>query len=218
MSVNLQKGQKISLVKPGEPGLKRIMVGLGWDEVEQKRGWFAPKPQDIDCDASVILCGADGRIISNDIKTCCVYFGNLVHSSGAIVHQGDNLTGAGDGDDEQIMVDLPNIPANIDKLVFVVNIYDANVRHQHFGMIRNAFIRLVEDGDYLYLFQSSQYGTMVKKSTVQGNGEADGLKRFLTEKTSLKWVAPPSVLSFNLKHIRSMGKAAGGPVGPRLRR
>ena len=66
MSVNLQKGQKISLVKPGEPGLKRIMVGLGWDEVEQKRGWFAPKPQDIDCDASVILCGADGRIISND--------------------------------------------------------------------------------------------------------------------------------------------------------
>lgn len=118
MSVNLQKGQKISLVKPGEPGLKRIMVGLGWDEVEQKRGWFAPKPQDIDCDASVILCGADGRIISNDIKTCCVYFGNLVHSSGAIVHQGDNLTGAGDGDDEQIMVDLPNIPANIDKLVF----------------------------------------------------------------------------------------------------
>ena len=103
MSVNLQKGQKISLVKPGEPGLKRIMVGLGWDEV-----------------------------------------GNLVHSSGAIVHQGDNLTGAGDGDDEQIMVDLPNIPANIDKLVFVVNIYDANVRHQHFGLIRNAFIRLVD--------------------------------------------------------------------------
>ena len=82
--------------------------------------------------------------ISNDIKTCCVYFGNLVHSSGAIVHQGDNLTGAGDGDDEQIMVDLPNIPANIDKLVFVVNIYDANVRHQHFGLIRNAFIRLVD--------------------------------------------------------------------------
>ena len=144
MSVNLQKGQKISLVKPGEPGLKRIMVGLGWDEVERKRGWFAPKPQDIDCDASVILCGADGRIISNDIKTCCVYFGNLMHSSGAIVHQGDNLTGAGDGDDEQIMVDLPNIPANIDKLVFVVNIYDANVRHQHFGLIRNAFIRLVD--------------------------------------------------------------------------
>ncbi len=83
------------------------MVGLGWDEVEQKRGWFAPKPQDIDCDASVHPVRRGGGIISNDIKTCCVYFGNLVHSSGAIVHQGDNLTGAGDGDDEQIMVDLP---------------------------------------------------------------------------------------------------------------
>lgn len=144
MSVNLQKGQKISLVKPGEPGLKRIMVGLGWDEVEQKRGWFAPKPQDIDCDASVILCGADGRIISNDIKTCCVYFGNLVHSSGAIVHQGDNLTGAGDGDDEQILVELPKLGSAYSKIVFVVNIYQAMQRKQHFGMIKNAFIRLVD--------------------------------------------------------------------------
>ena len=144
MSVNLQKGQKISLVKPGEPGLKRIMVGLGWDEVEQKRGWFAPKPQDIDCDASVILCGADGRIISNDIKTCCVYFGNLVHSSGAIVHQGDNLTGAGDGDDDQILVELPKLGTAYSKIVFVVNIYQAMQRKQQFGMIKNAFIRLVD--------------------------------------------------------------------------
>lgn len=144
MSVNLKKGQKISLVKPGEPGLQRIMVGLGWDEVERKRGWFAPKPQNIDCDASVILCGADGKVVTHDIHKACVYFGNLVHESGAIVHQGDNLTGEGDGDDEQIMVDLNRIPANIDKLVFVVNIYDANVRNQHFGLIRNAFIRLVD--------------------------------------------------------------------------
>lgn len=145
MSVNLQKGQKISLVKPGAPGLKKVRVGLGWDEVEQKRrGFFAPKPQDIDCDASVILCGANGKIVSTDAKSCCVYFGNLRHSSGAIVHQGDNLTGGGEGDDEQIMVDLPAVPAEIEKLVFVVNIYDANVRHQHFGMIRNAFIRLVD--------------------------------------------------------------------------
>jgi tellurium resistance protein TerD len=144
MSVNLKKGQKISLVKPGEPGLQRIMVGLGWDEVERKRGWFAPKPQNIDCDASVILCGADGKVVTHDIHKACVYFGNLVHESGAIVHQGDNLTGEGEGDDEQIMVDLNRIPANIDKLVFVVNIYDANVRNQHFGLIRNAFIRLVD--------------------------------------------------------------------------
>lgn len=144
MSVNLTKGQKISLVKPGSTGLKKIMVGLGWDEVQQKRGFFSRKPQDIDCDASVILCGEDGRIISRDTNKCCVYFGNLRHSSGAIVHQGDNLTGAGEGDDEQIMVDLSQLPAEIDKLVFVVNIYDANVRGQHFGLIRNAFIRLVD--------------------------------------------------------------------------
>ena len=147
MSVNLQKGQKISLVKPGTGGLKRIRVGLGWDEVQQKRSFFAPKPQDIDCDASVILCGADGKIISSDIKNCCVYFGNLRHPSGAIMHAGDNLTGAGEGDDEQIMVDLSAVPAAVDKLVFVVNIYDANVRKQHFGMIRNAFIRIVDLSD-----------------------------------------------------------------------
>ena len=128
MAVNLTKGQKISLVKPGAAGLSRIMVGLGWDEVQQKRGFFAPKPRDIDCDASVILCGADGKLVSQDVNKCCVYFGNLRHSSGAIVHQGDNLTGAGEGDDEQIMVDLPRIPQEIERLVFVVNIYDANTR------------------------------------------------------------------------------------------
>ena len=145
MSVNLKKGEKISLVKPGS-GLKRVSVGLGWDEAPLKRGLFAPKPKDIDCDASVILCGEDGRIISRDVNQCCVYFGNLRHSSGAIVHAGDNLTGGGEGDDEQITVDLSLIPPQIARLVFVVNIYDAGVRRQHFGMIRNAFIRLVDLG------------------------------------------------------------------------
>ena len=144
MSVNLVKGQKISLVKPGSAGLSRIMVGLGWDAVQPKRGFFAPKPKDIDCDASVILCGDDGKLVSSDANKSCIYFGNLRHPSGAIVHQGDNLTGAGEGDDEQIMVDLSIIPAEISRLVFVVNIYDANVRGQHFGMIQNAFIRLVD--------------------------------------------------------------------------
>lgn len=146
MAINLQKGQKIDLTKGGAggAGLRRVMVGLGWDEAPQKRGFFAPKPQPIDCDASVILCGANGKIVSTDVKQCCVYFGNLRHYSGAIVHQGDNLTGAGEGDDEQIMVDLTAVPANIEKMVFVVNIYDARARNQHFGLIRNAFIRLVD--------------------------------------------------------------------------
>lgn len=145
MSVNLVKGQKVDLTK-GNAGLRNVMVGLGWDEAQASAGGgflglFKTKPQAIDCDASVILCGSNGRVVSSDP---IVYYGALKHPSGAIVHQGDNLTGAGDGDDEQIMVDLARIPSNIDKMVFVVNIYDANVRHQHFGMIRNAFIRLVD--------------------------------------------------------------------------
>jgi len=147
MSVNLVKGQKISLKKEGG-SLKRVMVGLGWDEAQPTaKGLFAflaPKPQDIDCDASVILCGENGKLVSREIKKTCVYYGNLKHPSGAVVHQGDNLTGAGEGDDEQIMVDLSMLPSEVAKLVFVVNIYDANVRRQHFGMIRNAFIRLVD--------------------------------------------------------------------------
>lgn len=147
MSINLQKGQKIDLTKGGGMGLSQVMVGLGWDEAQRTGGilggLFGASSKPIDCDASVILCGSNGRIISGDRHQCCVYYNNLKHPSGAIVHQGDNLTGAGDGDDEQIMVNLQRIPQNIDKLVFVVNIYDANVRNQHFGMIRNAFIRLV---------------------------------------------------------------------------
>lgn len=143
MSVNLKKGEKISLTKPGS-GLRKVRVGLGWDEAPQKRGFFAPKPQTIDCDASVILCGEDGKLISTDVNNYCVYFGNLRHPSGAIIHAGDNLTGGGEGDDEQITVDLSMVPANVAKLVFVVNIYDASKKNQHFGMIRNAFIRLVD--------------------------------------------------------------------------
>lgn len=149
MGISLQKGQKIDLTKGGGGGLSQVMVGLGWDEAQQSGGGgflknlFGGEPQDIDCDASAILCGTNGKIVSNDINECCVFFGNLQHSSGAIIHQGDNLTGAGDGDDEQIMVNLRQVPSNIDKIVFVVNIYEARARNQHFGMIRNAFIRLV---------------------------------------------------------------------------
>ncbi len=146
MPVNLVKGQKISLVKPGS-ALNRILVGLGWDEVRQRNGLFglfAGKPADIDCDASVILCGEDGKVVSNRIAESLVYFGNLSHPSGAIRHQGDNLTGSGEGDDEQIQVELSGIPSQIARLVFVVNIYDADKRRQHFGLIRNAFIRIVD--------------------------------------------------------------------------
>ncbi|MCI9173777.1 MAG: TerD family protein [Lachnospiraceae bacterium] len=140
MSISLQKGQKVNLSKDNA-GLSKIMIGLGWDEVQRKkRGLFAPKPQEIDCDASALLLSG-GKVRR---KEDLVFFGNLRHDSGAVLHMGDNLTGAGDGDDEQIAVDLSMVPAQYDRIVLVVNIYQAVERRQHFGMIQNAFIRLVD--------------------------------------------------------------------------
>lgn len=143
MSVSLQKGQKVSLTKDNA-GLARIVIGLGWDEVAQKKiSFFAPKPQAIDCDSAVILL-QNGKLVSN---TDTIYFGNLAHRTGTVQHLGDNLTGAGTGDDEQIIVDLAAIPAQYDRIVIVVNIYDPITRNQHFGMIRNAFCRLIDARD-----------------------------------------------------------------------
>lgn len=140
MSVSLQKGQKVSLSKDNA-GLGKVVVGLGWDEVEQARGgFFAPKPKPIDCDASVIALRG-GKLMSGEDL---VYFGNLTHKTGTIKHLGDNLTGAGSGDDEQIILDLAGIPADYDRIVVVVNIYQARERAQHFGLIKNAFIRIVD--------------------------------------------------------------------------
>ena len=144
MSVNLQKGQRVSLSKDRE-GLSKIMVGLGWDAAEVKKhglfGFGGGSTHNIDCDASVILL-KNGRLESSkDV----VYFGNLKHASGAVKHMGDNLTGDGDGDDEQIMIDLSKLPPEYDRLVIALNIYQAAQRHQHFGMIKNAFCRLVDE-------------------------------------------------------------------------
>lgn len=146
MSVNLQKGQKVDLTK-GNAGLKKLIVGLGWDTVTKKFNLFGGT-KDIDIDASVLLISADtGRI--KDTKDV-VYFGNLRHKSGAVTHMGDNLTGgsgSGRSDDEQIIIDLSSLPDSYNRLVFVVNIYKAADRRQHFGMVKNAFIRLVNSDD-----------------------------------------------------------------------
>lgn len=143
MAVNLQKGQRVDLTKPDGSALRRVMVGLGWDEVKKEGGFFsrAGKTQDIDCDATVFLC-TDGKLRRVDD---IVYYGNLKHGSGCVNHMGDNLTGAGEGDDEQIFVDLSGLPSQYDKIIFVVNIYKARERNQHFGMIQNAFIRIVDN-------------------------------------------------------------------------
>lgn len=154
MSVNLQKGQKVELRKNNGGSLRKVMVGLGWDEVQQKRGFFAPPPQDIDCDASAILCVGGHLVNVADL----VFYNNLRHRSGAVRHMGDNLTGAGDGDDEQIMVDLTALPQEYDKIVFVVTIYQARERRQHFGLIRNCFIRIcdAETGQELCKYNLSE--------------------------------------------------------------
>ncbi len=139
MSISLQKGQKVSLSKDNA-GLSKIVVGLGWDEIQQPRGFFSLKPAAIDCDASAILL-KNGRFVD---RQDLVYFGNLNHKSRTVQHMGDNLTGEGAGDDEQIVIDLARIPQEYDRIVIVVNIYQAVQRKQHFGMIQNAFIRLVD--------------------------------------------------------------------------
>lgn len=147
MSINLQKGQRIDLTK-GNAGLDRILIGLGWDPADQpkKSGLFGglfgggSAAADVDCDASVILLQDDRLKQDKDV----VYFANLKALNGAVVHTGDNLTGEGDGDDEQILVQLKAIPESYNRLVFVVNIYQAVKRNQDFGMIKNAFIRIVD--------------------------------------------------------------------------
>lgn len=134
MAVCLTKGQKVDLTK-GNPGLSKIMVGLGWDTNKYDGG------SDFDLDAAAFLLGANGKV-TNDGDF--VFYGNLKHSSGGVEHMGDNLTGEGEGDDEQIMVDLKAIPANIERIDFTVTIYDADVRRQNFGQVSNAFIRIVD--------------------------------------------------------------------------
>lgn len=135
MPINLSKGQKVDLTK-GNPGLKNIMVGLGWDVNAFDSG------ADFDLDAAAFLLGADGKCPT---EKEFVFYSNLSHPSGAIKHMGDNLTGAGDGDDEQIQVDLLKVPAHIQKIAFTVTIYDAETRRQNFGQVSNAFIRLVDE-------------------------------------------------------------------------
>lgn len=143
MSISLKKGEKIDL-KKSNPGLSSLLVGLGWDPVSQKGGFLGALfggGSEVDCDASVFMLNEKGQM--NSSKDL-IYFGNLKSNCKSVVHTGDNLTGDGAGDDEQILVNLNKIPSNVHKLLFVVNIYDCVRRKQHFGMIKNAFIRVVD--------------------------------------------------------------------------
>lgn len=132
MGVSLTKGGNVSLTKEA-PGLTAVTIGLGWD-IRSTTG------ADFDLDASAILAGADGRVVSDGHF---VFFNNLTSVDGSVEHTGDNTTGEGDGDDEQIKVNLAAVPAEVDKIVFPVSIYDAATRQQSFGQVRNAFIRVI---------------------------------------------------------------------------
>lgn len=135
MPINLSKGQKVSLTKEN-PGLKKIMVGLGWDVNAFDSG------ADFDLDASAFLTGANGKCPTDQEF---IFYGNLEHQSGAVAHLGDNRTGAGEGDDEQIEVDLSLVPANIERIAFTVTIYDADKRRQNFGQVSNSYCRIVDE-------------------------------------------------------------------------
>lgn len=135
MPVSLQKGQKVSLTK-NNPGLTNVVVGLGWDVNAFDTGG------NFDLDTAAFLLTDSGKVGSSDDF---VFFGNLTHVSGSVQHLGDNTTGAGDGDDEQIKINLSAVPANITKIAFTVTIYDAEARHQNFGQVNNAYIRIYNE-------------------------------------------------------------------------
>jgi tellurium resistance protein TerD len=135
MAVNLSKGGRVSLSKEA-PNLKKIRVGLGWDANITDTG------AEFDLDASAFLLGKDGKVLSDNHF---IFYGNTTSPCGAIFHTGDNRTGEGDGDDEVIEIDLDKVSSEVDKIVFTVTIYEADIRKQNFGQVDNSYIRIVND-------------------------------------------------------------------------
>jgi len=135
MAVSLSKGQKVDLTKTN-PGLKKIIVGLGWDTNKYDGG------HDFDLDASAFILGDAGKV--KDEKDF-VFYNNPTGGQGAVVHAGDNRSGVGDGDDEQIKIDISTIPADVQKMAFTITIHDAEVRKQSFGQVANAYVRVINE-------------------------------------------------------------------------
>ena len=135
MAISLAKGQKVDLTKTN-PGLSKVVVGLGWDVNKYDGG------QDFDLDASVFLLNENGKVSNGEDF---VFYNNTTGGNGSVTHSGDNLTGEGDGDDEQVKISIKNIPDSIQKIAFAVTIHDAESRNQNFGMVSNSFIRIVNE-------------------------------------------------------------------------
>ncbi len=137
MAVSLSKGGNVSLSKEA-PGIKAILIGLGWDA-------RATDGQGFDLDAVAFIVNASGKVRSD---SDFIFYNNKVGADGAVQHQGDNRTGEGEGDDEQVMMNLDGFPADVDKVVIAVTIHDGESRRQSFGQVNNAFIRVVNiDGN-----------------------------------------------------------------------
>lgn len=148
MTVSLKKGQKVDLTK-GNAGLMNIVIGLGWDTNKYDGN------QDFDLDAAAFLTTGNGKVSSD---SDFIFFNNLAHASGGVTHLGDNLTGEGEGDDEQIKVVLSKIPSEVEKVSFTVTIFEGGDRNQNFGQISNAFIRVVDEakGEELLRYDLSE--------------------------------------------------------------
>ena len=167
MGVNLTKGQTVSLVKQSGGSLSQVRMGLGWDAIKKKGLFGGTKEVSVDLDASAILFAADKRVLD------VVYYGNLRSKDDSLIHTGDNLTGAGDGDDESIMVDLSRVSPQVAHIVFVVSSYSG----QNFAQIENAFARVVDSADrdkelvrYQLTGSGSHTAVVMARVSRQGNG------------------------------------------------
>jgi tellurium resistance protein TerD len=186
MAISLQKGGNVSLSKT-DPGLVNALIGLGWDARSTDGAAF-------DLDASVFLVGDDGKVLSD---AHFVFYNNKTSPDAAVVHSGDNLTGAGEGDDEQVSINLPTVDPKVQRLVFAVTIHDAEARKQNFGQVRNAFMRVVNKDSNAEIARfdlSEDYSTETAmifgevyrsgaewKFKAVGQGFAGGLKALATD-------------------------------------
>ena len=182
MAINLEKGQRQNISAP------KFTVGLGWDSNSSSTG------EAFDLDASVFILGTNGKLISD---SHLVFYNNLTSPDEAVVHAGDNLTGAGDGDDEQVLIDLSKIAATVNEICFVVTIHQAEARRQNFGQVRNSFIRIVDGSSHTELVKyeldedfsietAVEFGRLYKRNNewkfeAVGAGLKGGLQDFLNK-------------------------------------
>ena len=182
MAINLQKGQRESIHAP------KFTIGLGWDTNSSSTG------SAFDLDASIFILGDNKRLVADEYF---VFYNNLVSPDGAVEHTGDNLTGAGDGDDEQIKVDLSKADAKVSEICIVVTIHEAEARKQNFGQVRNSFIRIfdAETGADILKYEleedfsietAVEFGRIYKKDNnwkfeAVGVGMKGGLQDYLTK-------------------------------------